>query len=443
MRATMVGCSLVLCLILALTVSPSRAVDVSVLGADPGPNATGEIPAWEGYKNTPCPADLPPGSYIPNPWKDDKPLFRIDQTNLEEHKHRLSAGQIRRIERFDTFYMNVYQSRRNLEFFPEYYEMTKKNAETARVTEEGQLEGFNGGVAFPNPKSGLEAIWNVRKVYMGDDTFARESRRIVAPSGKMKKLIWEVTVSTWDEGRLLSEGRENPEGYYQKIRQVYTYPTEEWGRAWLGVHYLDVKKKTDSWMYLPTMRRVRRTPTMRDGFQTEGEYTMDDLQEFMGDVTLWDWKLLGKREMYVSDNNYDLFLPEGTDADECMPGHLNPERIRYELRRVWVIEGTLKKGITHPYSKRVGYYDEDSWMPCTGERYDRRGNLWRMMEVFPYADPCQKTRLWLAYTYQNLETGRYDLFGGLRSVVPITTIYNQGRIDDNEFSVQKLREAGR
>jgi len=90
-----------------------------------------------------------------------------------------------------------------------------------------------------------------------------------------------------------------------------------------------IKKKSDSWMYLPTMRRVRRTPTMRDGFQTEGEYTMDDLQEFMGDVTLWDWKLLGKKEMYVSDNNYDLFLPDSDGKDEVMAGHVNPERIRY------------------------------------------------------------------------------------------------------------------
>jgi len=382
------------------------------------------------------------GDYIPNPWKEDKPLFRIDQPNVDQYKERLSAGQYARIKKFKTFYMNVYPSRRTTEFFPEYYEKTQMNAKSARVDENGQLQGWNGGIPFPTPKSGLEAIWNVRKVYMGDDTFARESRRIVAPSGRVRKLIWEVKVLTYD-GRLVSEGHANPENYYQKIRQTYTYPTEDWGRAWLGVHYIDVKKKSDSWMYLPTMRRVRRTPTMRDGFQTEGEYTMDDLQEFMGDVNLWEWKLLGKKELYVSDNNYDLFLPDSDGKDEVMAGHVNPERIRYELRRVWVVEGTLKSGTTHPYSKRVGYYDEDSWMPATAERYDRRGNLWRMMEVFPYADSCQKVRLWIAYTYQNLETGRYDLFGGLRKEIPITTIYNQALANEKDFSVQNLRESSR
>ena len=201
MRATMVGSILVLCLLLALTVSPSQAVDVSQIGADPGPNATGEIPAWEGLKNTPCPAGSEPGAYIPNPWKDDKPLFRIDHTNVDKYKDRLSAGQVMRIKNFKTFYMNIYPGRRNTEFFPEYYEKSQMNLKSARITEEGQLEGFNGGIAFPTPKDGLEAIWNVRRLYMGDDTHAREARRIVAPSGRMRKLIWEVTVSTWGEGR--------------------------------------------------------------------------------------------------------------------------------------------------------------------------------------------------------------------------------------------------
>ncbi len=442
MRAIMVGSSVVLCLILALTVSSSQAVDVSMIGADPGPNATGEIPAWEGNKNTTCPAGLEPGSYIPNPWKGDKPLYRIDHTNVDEYKDRLSPGQIMRIKRFKTFYMNVYKSRRNLEFFPEYYETSRKNMKTARVSADGQLEGWNGAVAFPTPKSGVEAIWNIRRMYMGDDTESREAKRIVSPSGRIRKLITEVKVTTL-QGRLLSKGHPNPEGYHSKIRQVYTFPTEDWGRAALLVHFLDIRKKSDAWMYLPTMRRVRRTPTMRDGFQTEGEFTMDDYQEFMGDVTLWDWKLLGKKEMYISENNYDLFLPDATDKDECLPGHLNPQRIRYELRRVWIVEGTLKPGTTHQYSKRVGYYDEDSWMPSMADRYDRRGNLWRMYECYPFADPCQKVRIFSGYTYQNLETGRYDLYGGDRKEVPRTTVYNQGLIDEKVFSVQNLREAAR
>ena len=45
-------------------------------------------------------------------------------------------------------------------------------------------------------------------------------------------------------------------------------------------------------------------------------------------------------------------------ADLLKPGHANPDFIRYELRRVWVVEGTLKEGFRHVYGKRVLFIDE-------------------------------------------------------------------------------------
>ena len=88
MKASIVSV-FVLCLLLATPYATSHALDISLIGADPGPNATGEIPAWEGHKNLPCPSDYTPGQYFPNPYKDDRPLFRIDHTNVEEYKDRL------------------------------------------------------------------------------------------------------------------------------------------------------------------------------------------------------------------------------------------------------------------------------------------------------------------------------------------------------------------
>jgi len=76
--------SFVLYLILTVTMSTGHALDISLIGADPGPNDTLEIPAWEGHKNLPCPNDYTPGQYFPNPYRDEKPLFRIDQTNVDK-----------------------------------------------------------------------------------------------------------------------------------------------------------------------------------------------------------------------------------------------------------------------------------------------------------------------------------------------------------------------
>ena len=65
-RASVIA-SFIFCLLLTATISVSHALDISLIGADPGPNATGEIPAWEGHKNMPCPSDYTQGAVLPKP----------------------------------------------------------------------------------------------------------------------------------------------------------------------------------------------------------------------------------------------------------------------------------------------------------------------------------------------------------------------------------------
>jgi hypothetical protein len=433
----------VLCLVLSQGISSSDALDISLIGADPGPNDTGEIPAWEGHANLPCPSDYAPGQYFPNPYKDEKPLFRIDYTNVEKYKDRLSPSQVLRLKKHKRFYMNVYPTHRNVEFCPEFYAAVQKNKETCFVDKDGMLQGFNGAIAIPRPKNGLEAIWNVCRMYLGDDARSVQCRRIVGPSGGIKKTIWETKVINYGETRIKSRPFPNPEGVFRKIRNLTLFPADEKGVDYLTISYLDARRLDDTWLFLPTLRRVRRAPSLANGAQLDGELTMDENGiEFRGTVGDWDWKLLGKREMYVAYNCYDMFLPDSEDEDECWAMDLNPERIRYELHRVWVVEGTLKEGVVHPYSKRVGYYDEDSWQPVLGDRYDRRGNLWRMYEAYGYADSCNKMRMYAGYIYMNLESGRYELFGGCRKIVPGTTVYDTG-LDESEFTVEALRKSGR
>jgi hypothetical protein len=441
-RASMTA-SLVICLLLTLTVSTSEAFDISVVGADPGPNATGEIPAFEGHANMTCPSDHKPGNYFPNPYKGEKPLFRIDHTNVDKYKDRLSPGQIARLKKHEKFYMGVYPTHRNNVFCPEFYAATAKNREECFVDDNGTIQNFNGGVAFPEPKNGLEAIWNIRRQYVGDDADALTCRRIVSPSGKVKKTMWTTKVLNYGKTRLKSWPFENPDNIYQKIRNLTMYPADEKGVDFLAFMYMDDNKLQDAWLFLPTLRRVRRAPSMGDEGQLDGELTMDENGlEFRGTVNKWDWKLHGKKEMYVGYNNYDIWPENATDEEECWAGDLNPERIRYELHRVWMVEGTLKEGYDHPYSKRVGYYDEDSWQPQMADRYDKRGNLWRMYEAYPYSSSCNQMRYIIGYIYMNLESDRYEVFGGCRNLLPNTTIYDTGLTEDF-FTVQALRKSGR
>ena len=48
---------------------------------------------------------------------------------------------------------------------------------------------------------------------------------------------------------------------------------------------------------------------------------------------------------------------------------------------MWVVEGRLREGMTHIYSRRVFFVDEDSWQIAVAESYDGEGNLWRVNEA--------------------------------------------------------------
>jgi len=412
------------------------------MGAVAGGNATGEITPFTGVGALECPADYKKGMFLPNPYRQEKPLFRIDHANVDQYQGRLSPGQIARLRRNQNSFMNVYPTHRITEFADQFYRATEKSRESSRIDEKNILRGFQGGIPFPFPKNGIEAIWNVKRPYYGDDALGINCRRVVSPSGKVKRNMWTTETITYDERRLFSR-LPNPDGISHKIKTVYTFPADEAGMSFLTVGYLDDNRLEDAWMYMPSLRRVRRAPSLIGGGQLDGECTMDELGwEFRGPVNDWHWKLLGLREMYIPVNNFDLWEVGGTDEEECLAGDINPGRARYELRRVWVVEGTAREGLNHPYSRRVGYYDEDTWQPSASDRYDVRGNLWRTAEYYTSYDYCERIRLIPAIIYLNLESGRYELFGGCRTEKTFTSIYNTN-LPESHFTVQALRTAGR
>src|SRR5205085_2692229 len=89
---------------------------------------------------------------------------------------------------------------------------------------------------------------------------------------------------------------------------------------------------------------------------------------------------IGKREMYVPYNSYKAHSGDVKIKDLIMPGHLNPELLRYELHRVWVVDATLKPGKRHINARRTFYLDEDSWQILVIDHYDSQKALWRYSE---------------------------------------------------------------
>ena len=160
---------------------------------------------------------------------------------------------------------------------------------------------------------------------------------------------------------------------------------------------------------------------------------------YNGATDRYEWKLVGRQELYIPYNSYRISGSEPTAADLLRAGHVNPDYARYELHRVWVVEATLKPGASHVYGKRVFYIDEDSWMIAVTDKYDTRGELWRVAEQ--HSINCYDVPMLYGTVevHTDLRSGRY-LAMGLRSGEP--RFFESIRREPADYTPAALRAMG-
>ncbi|MEA3275947.1 MAG: DUF1329 domain-containing protein [Pseudomonadota bacterium] len=169
-----------------------------------------------------------------------------------------------------------------------------------------------------------------------------------------------------------------------------------------------------TWRYSRALRRVLRLPNVAHefpAFNVDNLRTVDEFDMFNGSPERFEWRLRGKRELYIPYNAYRIYSSDAGYSDIIKTRHINPELARYELHRVWVVEGTLKPGMKHIYSRCVFYLDEDSWQIAVADNYDREGQLWRTSEAHAlnyYQVPVQWRTL---EVYYDLKAQRYLVSG--------------------------------
>ena len=121
---------------------------------------------------------------------------------------------------------------------------------------------------------------------------------------------------------------------------------------------------------------------------------------------------------------------------------MNPDYLRYELHRVWVVEAKLKEGARHIYARRTFYVDEDTWQIAVVDHYDGRGDLWKMKEGH-MVQHYQVNVPWIsAESLHDLISGRYVVIGLDNEEKGYQYDYDyKGRFED--FTPAALRRAGR
>jgi len=387
--------------------------ELTPMGAEKAGNADGTIPAWDGGLSEP-PAGYVAGEHHRNPYADDTVLFTITAANMAEHADKLTPGHQAMLETYDTFNMKVYPTRRSAAYPQRIYDATKRVATTAKLVEGGDgITGAVMGTPFPLPKSGVEVVWNHLTRYRSDIASRKISQAAPTRGGSYTEVVFEdeFNVVYSQEGQT-EESLNNRILYF---KQEVVAPARLAGGILLVHETLDqVKEPRAAWLYNPGQRRVRRAPNVaydNPGTAADGMRTSDQFDMFNGAPDRYDWKLVGKKEIYVPYNNYDLHSDKLKHKDILTPLHINPAHLRYELHRVWVVDATLRSGTSHIYKRRTLYVDEDSWQILLVDQYDKRDQLWRVSEGFAinyYEVPMFWTTL---EVHTDLQAGRYLAIG--------------------------------
>jgi hypothetical protein len=150
---------------------------------------------------------------------------------------------------------------------------------------------------------------------------------------------------------------------------------------------------------------------------------------------------VGKKEIYIPYNSYKLSDKKLKYKEDIVKkGTPNPDLLRFELHRVWEVEGNLKAGSKHIYGKRVFYLDEDSWTVVYEDAYDTRKNLWRigvhpMIQFYEAKIPWYRANIWY-----DLNSGGYYLAGLDNEMKSVWDFNQKGKWSD--FQPDALRRLG-
>ena len=412
------------------------------LGAEKAGNAAGTIPAWDGGITRPV-AGYTPGGYYPDPFASDKPLFTITAGNADQYKANLPVGAIEMLKKYPGYKMVVYPTRRSASFPQCHYNETKDCAAKAKLAPGGNgVVGCAGGIPFPIPKDGNEAIWNHLLRYRGDTFGMHWSQAAVTRGGDYALVKFEYEYD-FSYGNCSKPGTQREPNKILNYVQNTTAPARLAGQILLVHETVDqAKEPRSAWTYNPGQRRVRLAPNVaydNPGTAADGLRTNDDFGMYNGATDRYNWKLVGKREMYVPYNSYKLSDPKVKYSDILKPGHINQDLARYELHRVWVVEGTLKPGTSHIYSKRTFYIDEDSWAVVAIDKYDGRGELWRYAEQ--HNENWYNVPMFFGTmeVHHDLQSGRYIAMG-LRSEEKV--IYQPLKRSPGDYTPSNLRGTG-
>ncbi len=279
-----------------------------------------------------------------------------------------------------------------------YVAASQANRGQARIGPEGSLEGHTTGQPFPmdeidcqsDPDAGLKIIWNFDYRWQGAGLMAH-AYYSYWDRGEELPLFYEgwarqVALANRPEPQYAKHGGDLFRNETRKLAYGVEVlaPFDAKGISLLSYRYKssdgppEQAKNDDTWVYLPTLRRVRRISTAQRTDAVSGtDFTFDDFSGFFGIPPQYQWNCLGEMDVLASVNSKVRAYPYARDHN-FGPYGLSFADDRWELRNAFKIE-FVPKNADHPYSRKVLYVDKQTAEALYSFAYDRKGELWKII----------------------------------------------------------------
>jgi len=317
---------------------------------------------------------------------DVSPGDKINDSNVDKAKDLISPGLEWCIKH--GLPITVVETKK-VEWPRAYKEATEKYAGQVKLTPDGMnVQNYVAGQPFPaldpkDPQFAIKVMWNYEYGFVNgiDDTdlrnFDADTGSIPAkgPMTVERHFLLDHLRRLFWTGRLYVEpkpSKPNPNGYRaQQGLYPILEPFDLKGVGALGNRYTDSAKQDDSWLYLPSLRRVRRLSTAQRSDALFGQDTdVDSYYGYAGHISWMEWKFLGEKEVLGAVHAQHFPVKWDDKVDWAFDDV-------WEKRKVYVIEG-ISKLPQYAYSKRVLYIDKEYWGIPFSDIYDRSGELWKI-----------------------------------------------------------------
>ena len=306
---------------------------------------------------------------------------------------------------------------------------TKRYSDQVRLSANGELLNYVAGQPFADvnandASAASKLIWNFYWRWLGDDYKTgggmgegKIIRYAIEKDGSERRAdVLHHTIKT--RGRVTLGPNPVLKGYehidWMQLR-ADEYPRDTAGTTTLEIRYADPNREDDLYVYVPSIRRVRRAPPIqRCATIAPSEFNFDDINNFSAKITDFNYRFLGKFKML------------GNLSQERIPfqrksGDYLPFNESWEIVETYAIEITPRDP-SYCYPRKVIYFDTQNNEALWTMIWDGNGNYWKeqlaLRKPVKLADGQEVLSVG-SVVINNLQNGRSTMVDAVRS-------YNQG-----------------